>query len=162
MFGTGDVGVDVEERIDPGLARGGLLDQGGDPADGGEGPGQQVDVEDKLEDVAELQVAIEHPEAPDIDGEDGAQSDQHHDDGHEQGIHLDEVERAGLVQVGFGRKSGFGAGLSAVGDQDANPRIGLLHHRAQQALLRLYRIALLVDACAYEIHGDTHEGQGSE
>ena len=75
-----------------------FLDQRGHPTDRGERPGQQVDVEDELEDVAQLQVAAHHALSAHIDGEDGAQPHQQDDERHEHGFHLDQVEHTHFVR----------------------------------------------------------------
>ena len=74
------------------------MDQRGHPADRSKRPGQQVDVEDELEDVAQLQVAAHHALSAHIDGEDGAQPHQQDDERHEHGFHLDQVEHTHFVR----------------------------------------------------------------
>ena len=148
---AGDVRFHLEKGVDSRLAGRRLLHQRGHPADRGEGPREQVHVEDELEDVAQLQVTGENTEPADVDGQDGAQADQHDDDGHEERVDLDQVQRARFVEVGLIRKTLLRAGLAPVGNEHTDAGIGLLHHGAEQTLLGLDRVAFLMDAGAHEV-----------
>lgn len=88
-----DGGLGVEEFVDAFLGSGGLLGEGSNPADGSYRPGEHIDVNHKLCDIARCDFSGHHLQATHIHRNDGAHANEQRHQGKEKRVDTNEFER---------------------------------------------------------------------
>ena len=155
-------GLGVQERENPGHGCLGFLDEGRHPSHRREGPRQEIHVKDKLKDVSEVKVPGFHAMSTHVHGENGAESHQQHNQRHEHGFDLHQVEHAHFVHVCFHIKPLCGRVFAVEAFQHAHPGNVLLDKTRHGTLGLLLGVALPVDVGGDEINPHRHQRQGEK